>query len=86
MIDRARKRLIQTKALKQTLSQTGAERAAGKIVAKRTSSHGRLAVMGAAGAAYARERLTWNSSARRFGDLYKDMPRRNCASHKSTAA
>ena len=40
-----------------------------------------LAVMGAAGAAYARERLSWNSIARRFGDLYIEMPHRNWASH-----
>ena len=56
------------------------------IVAGLLESHERLAVMGAAGAAYARERLNWNSIARHFGDLYIDLPRRNCASHKSTAA
>ena len=56
------------------------------VVAGLLESHERLAVMGAAGAAYARERLNWNSIARHFGDLYVDMLRRNCASHKSTAA
>lgn len=42
----------------------------------------RLAAMGVARG----ERLNWNSIARGSGDLYLDMPRRNWASHKSTAA
>ena len=46
----------------------------------------RLFLMGAAGAAYARERLNWNSIARRFEELYTYMSRQNGASHTSTAA
>ncbi len=64
----------------------GDPKAFAAVVAGLLESPERLAVMGAAGAAYARERLNWDSIARRFGDLYIDMPRRNYASHKSTAA
>ena len=46
----------------------------------------RLAAMGAAGAAYARERLNWSSIARRFEDLYSDISVRNSGSNQSTAA
>jgi glycosyltransferase involved in cell wall biosynthesis len=36
-------------------------------------SNERLAAMGAAGAKYARERLTWGEIARRFEELYREM-------------
>ncbi len=64
----------------------GDPKAFAAVVADLLKSPEQLAVMGAAGAAYAREHLNWDSIARRFGDLYVDMPRRNDASHKSTAA
>ena len=38
-------------------------------------SENRLAVMGAAGASYAREHLSWDSIARQFGELYLDITR-----------
>jgi glycosyltransferase involved in cell wall biosynthesis len=53
------------------------------VVAGLLDSPERLAAMGAAGAACARERLNWDSIARRFGELYIDMSRRN---YKPTAA
>ena len=55
-------------------------------VAGLLESDQRLSLMGAAGAAYARERLNWNSIARRFEELYTYMSSRNGAPHASTAA
>jgi glycosyltransferase involved in cell wall biosynthesis len=45
------------------------------IVSELLGSHERRAFMAAAGAAYARERLSWNSIARRFEDLYTETAR-----------
>jgi glycosyltransferase involved in cell wall biosynthesis len=58
----------------------GDPKALAVAVAGLLESPERLAIMGAAGAAYAQERLNWNSIARRFENLYINMPRRNCAS------
>jgi glycosyltransferase involved in cell wall biosynthesis len=55
-------------------------------VAALLESEDRLAVVGAAGAAYARQRLNWNSIACRFEELYKEVSHRNETSHTSTAA
>jgi glycosyltransferase involved in cell wall biosynthesis len=55
-------------------------------VAGLLESDKRLAVMGAAGAAYARERLNWNGVARRFGELYREISGQSGGSHSSTAA
>jgi glycosyltransferase involved in cell wall biosynthesis len=54
-------------------------------VASLLESDERLSVMGSAGAAYARERLNWNSIARRFEELYTDILCRNGMSQTSTA-
>jgi glycosyltransferase involved in cell wall biosynthesis len=43
------------------------------VMAHLLESNEGLAVMGDAGAAYAREQLNWNSVARRFGDLYGEI-------------
>jgi glycosyltransferase involved in cell wall biosynthesis len=37
------------------------------------SSDERLAALGAGGARYARERLTWDQIARRFEEMYREM-------------
>jgi glycosyltransferase involved in cell wall biosynthesis len=49
-------------------------------------SSDRLAVMGAAGESYARERLSWDSIARQFGELYLDLSRRSGAGNRQPAA
>jgi glycosyltransferase involved in cell wall biosynthesis len=50
-------------------------------------SNERLATMGAAGAAYARERLSWDSIARQFGELYSDISGQSShRSHRPAAA
>jgi glycosyltransferase involved in cell wall biosynthesis len=36
-------------------------------------SNDRVAAMGSAGEAYAREHLNWDNIARRFGELYQEM-------------
>ena len=50
-------------------------------------SNDRLAAMGAAGAAYARDWLSWNSVARGFEQLYRELSRQNgFRSHQPAAA
>jgi len=55
-------------------------------VASLLESDERLAVMGAAGAAYARQQLSWNSIAHRFGELYRIISSQNGGSRESMAA
>lgn len=49
-------------------------------------SNAQLTAMGAAGAAYARKWLSWDGIARRFEELYRDMPRRSGDGHRQSAA
>ncbi len=48
----------------------------------------RLAAMGAAGASYARERLTWDGIARRFEEMYRELSRQSSGGmrHRYAAA
>jgi glycosyltransferase involved in cell wall biosynthesis len=58
------------------VSRSGEEDLAAALADLLRSSD-RLAVMGAAGASFAREQLSWDAIARQFGELYLDLSRRS---------
>jgi len=68
-----------------TIAPADSKGFAAKVVALLESDE-RLAVMGAAGAAYARQQLNWSSIAHRFGELYRGISSQNGGSRESTAA